>query len=109
MAANSGSGHVNVDNDPLQTAANNLHDLMEQARAVLQHYGQAAHDIHNPATFFGQTAGTNIVTTEEIQNAQMKIQFKWGSLIDVLRNAGHQYAEQEAANQLKIAALQNNL
>jgi len=100
---------IRVAGDPLQAAANNLESLMEQARAVLNHYLQAAHDVHAPGVFLGQAAGANIVTTEEVQHAQMKLATKWGTLIDVLRNEGHKYVDMEQQNAQLLTGIASNV
>ena len=39
----------------------------------------------------------NVVTAEEIHNAQMKLNTQWGELIHALQTAASRYDEQEAA------------
>ncbi len=93
--------------DQMRTAANQLEQLRDQANATLQNYVTAAHDVHSSQGWFGLAASTNITTTEEINNAQMKITTQWGELITALRQAADRYDEQEQVSQSNISGVAN--
>jgi WXG100 family type VII secretion target len=93
--------------DQMRSAANQLEQLCEQANATLQNYLNSAHDIHSSQGWFGLAASTNITTTEEIHNAQMKLTTQWGELINTLRQAADSYEHQESASQSAIAGVSN--
>ena len=94
--------------DQMRNAAQHLEQLRDQANATLQNYLNAAHDVHSSQGWFGLAASTNITTTEEIHNAQMKLTTQWGELINTLRQAADNYEHQEQASQSTIAGVANS-
>ena len=95
--------------DQMRTAAQQLENLCDQANATLQSYLNAAHDVHSAQGWFGLAAATNVTTTEEIHNAQMKLTTQWGELINTLRQAANHYEHQEQASQSNIASVANSM
>ena len=77
-----------------------LEQLRDQANATLQNYLNAAHDVHSRRDGTAWPRCTNISTTEEIHNAQMKLTTQWGELINTLRQAADNYEHQEQASQV---------
>ena len=51
----------------------------------------------------------NVVTTEEIHNAQMKLNTQWGELIHALQTAATRYEEQEAAARAAMQGVSQSL
>lgn len=95
--------------DQMRSAAQQLEQLRDQANATLQNYLNAAHDVHSSQGWYGLAASTNINTTEEIHNAQMKLTTQWGELINTLRQAADNYEHQEQSSQSTIAGVANSL
>jgi len=91
--------------EQLRLAANQLEQLRDQANGTLQNYVTAAHDVHSSQGWFGQAASTNITTTEEVNNAQMKITTQWGELINALRQSADNYEQQEQLSQSSISGI----
>ena len=103
------NSQILVTPDQMRTAAQQLEHLCDQANATLQNYLHAAHDVHSSQGWFGLAAATNVRTTEEIHNAQMKLTTQWGQLINTLRQAANQYEHQEQASQSHIAGIANSM
>ena len=82
--------------DKLRAAASQLENLRNEAEATLTNYLQASHDIAGGG-WKGDASMANVVTAEEIHNAQMKLNTQWGELIHALQTAASRYDEQEAA------------
>jgi WXG100 family type VII secretion target len=82
--------------DKLRAAASQLENLRNEAEGTLQHYLQASHDIAGGG-WKGDASMANVVTAEEIHNAQMKLNTQWGELIHALQAAASRYDEQEVA------------
>ena len=82
--------------DKLRAAANTLENLRNEAEGALTNYLQASHNVAGGG-WQGDASMANLVTTEEIHNAQMKLNTQWGELIHALQTAATKYDEQEAA------------
>jgi WXG100 family type VII secretion target len=82
--------------DKLRAAASQLENLRNEAEGTLTNYLQASHDIAGGG-WKGDASMANVVTAEEIHNAQMKLNTQWGELIHALQTAASRYDEQEAA------------
>ena len=82
--------------DKLRAAASQLENLRNEAEGTLTNYLQASHDIAGGG-WKGDASMANVVTAEEIHNAQMKLNTQWGELIHALQPAASRYDEQEAA------------
>lgn len=89
-------GVILVGADKLRAAASQLENLRNEAEGVLTSYLQASHNIAGGG-WQGDASAANVVTTEEIHNAQMKLNTQWGELIHALQTAATRYEEQEAA------------
>jgi WXG100 family type VII secretion target len=89
------ANNIVVGADKLRAVATQLDQLREHAEQTLNNYLAASHDIHGQGGWFGQAAAANINTTEEIHNAQMKLNTQWGELIGNLRAAADHYQTQE--------------
>jgi uncharacterized protein YukE len=95
--------------DQMRSAAQQLEHLRDQANATLQGYLNSAHDVHSSQGWFGLAASTNITTTEEIHNAQMKLTTQWGELITTLRTQADHYDHQEQTSQTTIGGVASSL
>ena len=82
--------------DKLRAAASQLENLRNEAEGTLTNYLQASHNIAGGG-WQGDASMANVVTTEEIHNAQMKLNTQWGELIHALQTAATRFEEQEAA------------
>ena len=89
--------NILVGADKLRAVATQLDQLREHAEQTLNNYLSASHDINGSGGWFGQAATANVGTTEEIHNAQMKLNTQWGELIQALRQAADHYQSQEEA------------
>jgi WXG100 family type VII secretion target len=87
---------VIVGADKLRAAAAQLENLRNEAEGTLTNYLNASHDIASGG-WKGDASMANVVTAEEIHNAQMKLNTQWGELIHALQAAATKYEEQEAA------------
>lgn len=83
--------------DKLRATAQQLENLRNEAEGVLSNYLAASHNIAGGG-WQGDASMANVVTTEEIHNAQMKLNTQWGELIHALQTAATRYEEQEAAS-----------
>ncbi len=75
--------------DKLRAAASQLENLRNEAEGTLTNYLQASHDIAGGG-WKGDASMANVVTAEEIHNAQMKLNTQWGELIHALQHRGEQ-------------------
>ena len=82
--------------DKLRAAAAQLENLRNEAEGVLTNYLQASHNIAGGG-WQGDASMANVVTTEEIHNAQMQLNAQWGEVIHTLETCATKYEEQEAA------------
>jgi WXG100 family type VII secretion target len=82
--------------DKLRATATQLENLRNEAEGALTNYLQGSHNIAGGG-WLGDASAANVVTTEEIHNAQMKLNTQWGELIHALQAAATKYEEQEAA------------
>jgi WXG100 family type VII secretion target len=89
------ANNILVGADKLRAVATSLDQLRGDAEQTLNNYLSASHDIHGQGGWFGQAATANIGTTEDIHNAQMKLNTQWGELIQALRAAADSYQTQE--------------
>ena len=87
---------VIVGADKLRAAGAQLENLRNEAEGTLTNYLNASHDIASGG-WKGDASMANVVTAEEIHNAQMKLNTQWGELIHALQAAATKYEEQEAA------------
>ena len=81
--------YILVGADKLRAAASQLENLRNEAEGALTNYLQASHNIAGGG-WKGDASMANVVTTEEIHNAQMKLNTQWGELIHALQNRGNQ-------------------
>ena len=101
--------NILVGADKLRAVATQLAQLREHAEQTLNNYLGASHDIHGQGGWFGQAAAANVSTTEEIHNAQMKLNTQWGELIHALQTAATRYEEQEAAARAAMQGVSQSL
>jgi len=87
--------NILVGADKLRSVATQLDQLREHAEQTLNNYLAASHDINGQGGWFGQAATANVGTSEDIHNAQMKLNTQWGELIQALRSAADHYQTQE--------------
>lgn len=87
--------------DKLRATATQLENLRNQAEGVLGNYLAASHDIAGGG-WQGDASMANLVTTEEIHNAQMKLNTQWGELIHALQAAATAYEEREGTSRTAI-------
>jgi hypothetical protein len=92
----------------MQTA-NTLDDLKHQAVDVLNRYYQHAQDLQAQQGLNGTAGTTNVVTAEEIQHAQMKIQTRWEQVIQLIRSNVHGYADRDHQNASHIGSVAGGL
>jgi WXG100 family type VII secretion target len=83
--------------DKLRATAQQLENLRNEAEGVLSNYLSSSHNIAG-AGWQGDASMANLATTEEIHNAQMKLNTQWGELIHALQTAANTYEEQEEAS-----------
>jgi WXG100 family type VII secretion target len=87
--------------DKLRATAMQLESLRDEAQGVLNNYLAASHNIAGGG-WQGDASVANVTTTEEIHNAQMKLNTQWGELIQALKAAATRYEEQEAAGRAAV-------
>ena len=104
-----GSGTNRVGHEKMLTTANSLDELKQRACAVLDRYLHHSQDLQASQMLTGDAGSTNVVTAEEVQAAQMKIQTQWGHLIDMLRSNTHGYIQADQHNASQIGAIAGNL
>jgi hypothetical protein len=92
----------------LQTA-NTLDDLKHQAIDVLNRYYQHSQDLQAQGGLNGTAGMTNVVTAEEIQHAQMKIQTRWEQVIQLVRSSVHGYGDRDQQNAQHISSVAGGL
>jgi uncharacterized protein YukE len=93
----------------LHAAANQLEDLMHQAIDTLNRYYQHSQDLLGQGGLTGAAGSTNIVTAEDIQQAAMKLQNRWGNVISTLRSSTQGYSETDSHNAQHIASVGSEL
>jgi hypothetical protein len=89
----------------LHTAAAHLENLMHEAVSTLQNYYNHSTDLQSGGGFQGTAGMTNLVTAEEVQHAQLKIQQRFGNAIDMLRSQTANYGETDHSNASQIASV----
>lgn len=87
--------------DKLRATATQLDNLRDQAQGVLQQYLASSQNIAGGG-WQGDASMANLATTEEIHNAQMKLNTQWGELIQALQQAANTYEEQENASRAAL-------
>jgi hypothetical protein len=92
----------------MQTA-NTLDDLKHQAIDVLSRYYQNAQDLQGQGGLNGTAGTTNVVTAEEIQHAQMKIQTRWEQVIQLIRSNVAGYGDRDHQNASHISSVAGGL
>ncbi len=100
--------NIIVGADKLRAAASQLENLRNEAEGALTHYLQASHNVAGGG-WTGDASMANVVTTEEIHNAQMKLNTQWGELIHALQTAATRYEEQEAAARAAMQGVSQSL
>jgi uncharacterized protein YukE len=100
--------HV-VGQGQIQATADTLEDLKEQVISTLNAYYNDSTDLQASGGLQGQAGTTNVVTAEEIQNAQMKVQQRFGMVIDALRQTSVALPETDAQNGQEIGAVVSGL
>ena len=89
--------------------ADTLDDLKFQAIDVLQRYYNHSMELQASGALDGGAGRTNVVTAEEIQQAQLKVQMRWDQLIQALRNSAPQFGDIDAQNASHIASVAGGL
>lgn len=87
--------------DKLRATATQLENLRNEAEGILQNYLAGSHNIAGGG-WQGDASMANLTTTEEIHNAQMKLNTQWGELIHALQAAANTYEEQENASRTAL-------
>jgi hypothetical protein len=93
----------------LLTTANTLDDLKHQAVDVLNRYYNHSQDLNAQGGLNGSAGTTNVVTAEEIQHAQLKIQTRWEQVIQLLRGNTAGYGDHDHQNASSIASVPGQL
>lgn len=101
--------HILVGPEKLRAVATQLDHLRDQANATLSNYLNASHDIHGQSGWFGDAATANVMTTEEIHNAQMKLTTQWGELIHALRAAADSYEHQQETARASVSGVAQSM
>lgn len=107
--AGAGGGQNTVGHEEMLTAANSLDELKHRAIDVLDRYMHHSQDLQAGQMLTGAAGATNVVTAEEIQNAQMKIQTRWDTLINLLRSNTHGYIAADEQNSSHIGSIVGGL
>lgn len=84
-----------VSPEVMRATANQLEVLRETANATLTSYLNAAHDVNSAGAWNGPASTGNVVSSEEIHQAQNELTVRWQQTIDALRNAANVYESQE--------------
>jgi len=95
--------------EQVQAAANQLEGLMNDTVDALQQYYNHSTDLQAGGGLNGAAGMTNVVTAEEIHQAQMNIQTHWGRVIAMLRTQTGQYGETDHSNSSQIASVAGGL
>jgi len=103
-----GGGPILVGSDALRAAAQTLEGLRNDAEGTLENYMRASHDIAGGG-WKGDASMANVVTAEEIRNAQMKLNTQWGELIHALQAAATKFDEQEAAARAAMQSIPQSM
>jgi len=89
--------------------ADTLDDLKHQVIDTLNQYYNLSTELQAGGSLDGGAGRTNVVTAEEIQNAQMKVQQRWGMVIDALRQTAPSMGDTDAQSASHIASVAGGL
>ncbi|KUI36219.1 hypothetical protein [Mycobacterium sp. GA-2829] len=98
-----------VGESELYDTANRLDELKFRAIDTLNRYMNHSTDVHSSGVLQGSAGGTNVVTAEEIKNAQDKISDRWDQVIQVLRESTSGFVDQDSQNASNIASVASDL
>lgn len=85
--------------------ANQMDELSHRAQDVLSRYEEAVQHAQSGQILNGSAGQTNLVTGAEIREAQMKIQTRFQSVNDLLRQGAGTYTATDEDNAQQVASV----
>ncbi len=100
-------GQTVVNHESVVNLANKMDELSHRAQDVLARYEDAVHSAQ--ASFTGAAGTTNISTTAEVKDAQMKIQTRFQAVNDLLRTGATTFTGHDEDNAHQIASVASSI
>jgi len=93
----------------LVSFSHRMDELSHRAQNVLQRYLDHAETVQGSGTFTGAGGTANIQTSNEVHEAQTRIQTKFQQLNEVVRQAAQGYTSRDEDNAHSITAVAGGL
>ncbi|WP_375489203.1 WXG100 family type VII secretion target [uncultured Mycobacterium sp.] len=94
-----------VGHPQLVAFADQMDELSQRVQDVLQQYLNHSMELHSGGGLTGAAGTANIQTTQDVHDAQARIQARFQQLNDLVRQNAHGYANTDHNNQQTIAAV----
>lgn len=93
----------------LMTLADKMDNLSQDAQQVLDNYLHLHTELHASGGLQGAAGVTNVQTTQQVHEAQAKVQANFRELTDTLRQNAHGYANTDNDNAHQLAQIPGQL
>ncbi|MEE6140373.1 type VII secretion target [Mycobacterium sp. 050128] len=100
---------IHVDQSSVVSLAGQMDELSHRAQDVLSRYSDLVQHGNSAQYLRGSAGSTNLVTAEEIHEAQNKIQSRFQSVNELLRSGASQYHNTDSEAQGHIASVAGHL
>lgn len=100
---------IHVDHAAVNSLSRQMDDLSSQAQDVLHRYSESVNHAHSAQYLRGSAGTTNLVTAEEIAEAQRKIHNRFMAVNEMLRSGGTTYHNSDQEAQQHIASVAGHL
>ncbi len=100
--------NILVGADKVRAVAMQLQHLCDEASGAIGNYLSSAHDANAAGSWQGLAAMANVNASQEIHDAQMKLNNTWTELIHALRQAADTFEHQEEQSRAAINAISNH-
>lgn len=93
----------------LMSFADAMNDISQSIQAVMSNYDQHSTELHHSGGLQGAAGMSNLSTSAQILEAQMRIQQRFQALNDLVRQAAHGYTNTDEQSAQAIQAVAGHL
>jgi uncharacterized protein YukE len=97
--------NILVGADKVRAVATQLEHLRSEAETAMHNYLGHAQDANAPGIWQGLAAMANVNSSQEINDATVRLTTTWGELINALRQAADHFEQQEEQSRAAVASI----
>ena len=86
-----------------------MNDISQGIQSVLSSYDQHSTDLHHSGGFQGAAGTSNLTTSAQILEAQVRIQHRFGELNNLVTQAAHGYTSTDENSAQQIQSVVSHL